>query len=409
MKKTINSIIRSAFLSVVLALVLPSLPVSAEWIPNYSGEPIPNAYYYDGAWYTTPPTRGGVTYTYNGNTYVTVEEGCPSQKQTVQSNNSMWYQDLNMPYYYDSSWHQSKPTQSGKEYFYLVDYQWHTVPNYCQSTQNNQPYYYDNSWHQSKPTQGGKDYWYDGNWYTTPTNCWSSNQSNQNYNRPYYYDNDWHQSKPTEGGKDYWYDGTWYTTPTTYQDKPYYYDNAWHEKMPEVGGKDYWYEGEWRTTPTTWYNNNWNNQWLWWNTSTPTNCSYNKKEAKPYYYDGEWRSDAPTSEGKSYWYDGEWRTVPTKQPAPSQRPAAYVDNYANTKASELISYANTNGVAGSYADDTWSANEAQKHVSFSGSRGSFDMTLTSNVGSDGNLVVKYWRAGIQRTLAEVQSMILSIR
>ena len=375
MKKLSSSIIRSVILSLLLTFAVP-ISVSAEWVPNYGGGSTAGCYYYDGAYYTTPPTRAGVTYTYNGNTYVTVEDGCPASQKQVQPTNLVTQQNTNTPYWYDNSWHSSKPTQSGKDYFYLVDYAWHTTPaNSCSST---------------------------------------------TYNRPYYYDNDWHSSKPTQSGKDYWYDGTWYTTPTDYQDKPYYYDNAWHEKMPEEGGKDYWYEGEWRTTPNNWfYNaNDWTNQWWWYVTQTTAkqqnNCSSynNSNNATPYYWDGSWRKNPPTQEGKTYWFDGEWRTVPTRQqsqPAPTQRPSSYVDNYANTKASELVSFANQNGVAACYDDTTDNCNEAQKHISFSGSRGSFDMTLTTNIGSDGNLVVKYWRAGIQRSLQEIQNMVLQCK
>ena len=97
------------------------------------------------------------------------------------------------------------------------------------------------------------------------------------------------------------------------------------------------------------------------------------------------------------------------QPQTTQKPSVYVDNTANTKAQELVNYALANGVSGCYTDTTDSTVQAQKYLSFSGRSGSFDMTLTTHIGSDGSYVTKYWRAGIERTLAEVQAWILACR
>ena len=135
---------------------------------------------------------------------------------------------------------------------------------------------------------------------------------------------------------------------------------------------------------------------------------------QPYFYDNAWHSNMPTEASKDYWYNGAWYKTPAAQPTPTpiptpQKPSAYVDNTANAKAQELVNYAVANGVAGSYADSTDSATVAQKHVTFTGQRGSFDMTLTTHVGSDGNYVTKYWRAGIERTLADVQGWILGCK
>lgn len=132
----------------------------------------------------------------------------------------------------------------------------------------------------------------------------------------------------------------------------------------------------------------------------------------PYFYDNAWHSNMPTESSKDYWYNGAWYKTPAAQPAPApvvQRPSVYVDNTANSKAGELVSYAQTNGVAAGYSDATNSATQAQKSISFSGPHGNFDMTLTTHVGSDGSYVTKYWRAGVERSLADVQGWILGCR
>lgn len=134
-----------------------------------------------------------------------------------------------------------------------------------------------------------------------------------------------------------------------------------------------------------------------------------QQSVKPYYYDGAWHENMPSAYSKDFWYNGAWyKTAAAPQPV-TQRPPAYVDNTASAKAQELVNYATTNGVSGYYSDNTDSATQAQKYLSFSGRSGSFDMTLTTHIGSDGNYVTKYWRAGVERSLTEVQGWILGCR
>lgn len=135
---------------------------------------------------------------------------------------------------------------------------------------------------------------------------------------------------------------------------------------------------------------------------------------KPYFYDGAWHEKMPTEGSKSFWYNGAWYTTAptvqsTSQTTTVQRPSAYVDNTANAKAQELVNYAVSNGVSGYYSDSTDSATQAQKYLSFSGPRANFDMTLTTHIGSDGNYVTKYWRAGVERSLSDIQSWILGCK
>jgi hypothetical protein len=132
----------------------------------------------------------------------------------------------------------------------------------------------------------------------------------------------------------------------------------------------------------------------------------------PYYYDGAWHTNMPTEASKDYWYNGAWYKTPAARTAPAsatQKPSAYVDNTANAKAQELVNYAANNGVAGSYVDATDSTTVAQKHITFTGQRGWFDMTLTTHIGSNGKYVTKYWQAGVERSLSDIQSWILGCK
>ena len=185
----------------------------------------------------------------------------------------------------------------------------------------------------------------------------------------------------------------------------YYYNGEWHKNPPSKPGITYTYNGQTYvsggSTPsqTT-------------SATQPTQPVQPQQTVKPYYYDGAWHTNMPTEYSKSFWYNGAWYTTaaaPAQPSAPTQRPSAYVDNTASAKAQDLINYAVANGVAGSYVDSTDSTTVAQKHITFTGKSGSFDMTLTAHIGSDGNYVTKYWRAGIERSLSEVQGMILGCR
>lgn len=125
MKKLSFSLILS-----ILLLVSPALTVHAEgdWIPNWKGETIPDAYYYKGCYWTEPPSTPGATYYYNG------------QKYTVGGSTTSTSVQPSQP--------QAQAVQPPPP-----------AP---------QPYYYDNAWHQNIPTEGSKSYWYNGAWYTTP-------------------------------------------------------------------------------------------------------------------------------------------------------------------------------------------------------------------------------------------------
>lgn len=189
----------------------------------------------------------------------------------------------------------------------------------------------------------------------------------------------------------------------------YYYNGEWHKNPPSKAGVEYTYNGQTYISSGT-------SQKAQPAQSQPAQSTCQaqptQQVARPYYYDNAWHTNAPTSGSKQYWYNGVWYTTAPAQATPSpstHRPSAYVDNTANAKAQDLVNYAYNNGVIGSYSDTTDSDVVAQKCVSFSGAHGNFDMTLTTHVGSDGNYVTKYWRAGIERTLSEIQSMILGCK
>lgn len=210
-------------------------------------------------------------------------------------------------------------------------------------------------------------------------------------------------------------EGDWIPNPTGQViANAYFYRNEYFTEPPSTPGETYYYNGKryvvGQSVPST--------QPVQVQPVQPVQpvCPVQpqpvQQVVKPYFYDNEWHTNAPTSGSKQYWYNGAWYTTAPSQPTPvqsTQRPSAYVDNTANAKAQELVNYAVSNGVIGSYSDTTDSTTVAQKCVSFCGSRGSFDMTLTTHVGSDGNYVTKYWRAGIERSLAEIQGMILGCK
>lgn len=220
-------------------------------------------------------------------------------------------------------------------------------------------------------------------------------------------------------------EGQWVPNPNGLSNIPgcYFYNNEWFTAPPSTPGKTCKYNGQIyivgndgqlypagsttpsQTTPAQ-------TQPVQPAPTQPAPPAQAPQTALQYYYDGTWHANMPTEYSKSFWYNGQWCTTPAapQQPStPTQRPSAYVDNTANSKAQELVNYAVANGVAGSYADSTDSATQAQKHITFTGQRGSFDMTLTTHVGSDGSYVTKYWRAGIERSLTDIQSWILGCR
>ncbi len=210
----------------------------------------------------------------------------------------------------------------------------------------------------------------------------------------------------------YKYGGSWWTKPPTTPGAVYFYNGQYYT----VGGTSTASQTQTtqqtqQTAPTCYQQSAPTYQ-----QSQPAQQLVQPQVVKPYWYGNAWHETAPNTYSTDYWYNGVWyRTVAapqSTQPAPTpvvQRPSVYVDNTANAKAQELVNYAVSNGVVGSYVDSTDSATVAQKHITFSGQRGSFDMTLTTQVGSDGNYVTKYWRAGIERSLGDIQSWILGCR
>lgn len=206
---------------------------------------------------------------------------------------------------------------------------------------------------------------------------WVPNWTNNPLPNTYYYNGEWHKNPPSKAGVEYTYNGQTYVSSGT---------SSSQKVQPTQPAQ---------TQPVC-----------------PTPVQPTPQTVKPYYYNNEWHTNAPTTGSTQYWYNGVWYTTAASQPTPSsptQRPSAYVDNTANAKAQDLVNYAYANGVTGSYSDTTDSATVAQKCVSFSGPRGNFDMTLTTHIGSDGNYVTKYWRAGIERSVAEIQGMILGCK
>ncbi len=210
-------------------------------------------------------------------------------------------------------------------------------------------------------------------------------------------------------------EGDWIPNPTGQViANAYFYRNEYFTEPPSTPGETYYYNGKryvvGQSTPST--------QPVQVQPAQPVQpvCPVQpqpvQQVVKPYFYDNEWHTSAPTSASKQYWYNGAWYTTAPAQPtpaSPTQRPSVYVDNSANARAQDLVGYAYTNGVVGSYSDSTDSATVAQKYLSFSGAHGSFDMTLTTHIGSDGSYVTKYWRAGIERSLSEIQGMILGCK
>lgn len=216
---------------------------------------------------------------------------------------------------------------------------------------------------------------------------WIYNPSGKEIPNAYYINNEYYTEPPSKPGVKYRYNGVWYVSGS---------ESSAQTATPAQ-----------TTTPSQTYSVP---QQQYVQPQQTTQCYVQPQQTiKPYYYDNAWHESMPTAYSKDFWYNGAWyKTAAAPQPV-TQRPSAYVDNTANAKAQELVNYAMTNGVAGCYSDSTDSATQAQKYLSFSGRSGSFDMTLTTHIGSDGNYVTKYWRAGIERSLAEVQGWILGCR
>lgn len=210
-------------------------------------------------------------------------------------------------------------------------------------------------------------------------------------------------------------EGDWVPNPYGLAVVPnaYKYGDSWWTKPPTTPGTVYFYNGQYYVVGGSSASTTSQTQPTY---QQPAPQPVQPQVIKPYWYGNAWHETAPSTYSTDYWYNGAWYKTAAApqpvQPTPTpvvQRPSAYVDNAANAKAQELVNYAVANGVTGSYADATDSATVAQKHITFFGSHGNFDMTLTTHVGSDGNYVTKYWRAGVERSLGDVQSWILGCR